>query len=94
MPPKPTKTPDPTFSDEARKFIKDQHIKNFDATSLVSLIVDTTGMPQDICVVREAGHGLDRKAVDSVGKYRFRPATRDNKPVPVRLMVEVRFQTY
>jgi Gram-negative bacterial TonB protein C-terminal len=92
--PIPTKTPKPTFSDEARKFIKDQHIKKFEATSVVGETVDTIGMPQDICVLKEAGHGLDRKAFESVTEYRFIPATIDGKAVPVRLAIGVKFATF
>ena len=98
LPPKLLKTPEATFSDEGRKFahqfMKDQHVKQFEAISLVRLTVDSNGMTQDICVMKEAGHGLDRKAVEAVAKYRFDPATRDGKPVPVRLAVEVNFKIY
>lgn len=87
------KTPEAKFSDESRKYarsiIKAQHLKRFEAKSLVRLTVDTNGLPQDICVLNEAGHGLDRGAFDAVAKYRFKPATRDGNAVPVRLTVEV-----
>jgi hypothetical protein len=94
LPPIPTKTSKPTFSDEARKFIKNQHIKKFEAISVVGVTVDTIGMPQDICVLKEAGHGLDRKAFESVAGYRFIPATIDGKAVPVRVAIEVKFATF
>jgi protein TonB len=56
--------------------------------------VDTNGLPHDICVIKEAGHGLDRKAVEAVATYRFRPATRDDKPVSVQLKVAINFRLY
>jgi beta-lactamase regulating signal transducer with metallopeptidase domain len=35
--------------------------------------------------------GLDQAAIDSVSQWKFEPATRDGKPVPVAMNVEVRF---
>ncbi|MGA2672663.1 MAG: energy transducer TonB [Terracidiphilus sp.] len=95
LPPIPTSNPEAKFSDEARKYarsvMKTQHIKRFEAKSLVGLTVDTNGLPQNICVLNEMGHGFDRRAFDAVAGYRFNPATLDGKPVPVRLAVEVTF---
>lgn len=95
IPPIPTKTPKATFSDEGRKYarsvMKRQHINRFEAKSLVGLTVDTNGLPQNLCVLNELGHSFDRRAFDAVAMYRFQPATRDGKPVPVRLTVEVAF---
>jgi hypothetical protein len=89
--PMPTKTAEATLSHEARAFIKEHHVKQFEAISMVGLTVDTHRMPQDICVLKKAGHGLDREALACVAKYRFKPGTRNGKPVPVRLAVEVKF---
>jgi outer membrane biosynthesis protein TonB len=95
LPPIPTNTPEATFSNEGRKYarnvMKTQHIKRFEAKSLVRLTVDTNGLPQNLCVLNEMGHDFDRKAFDSVAMYRFHPATLEGKPVPVRLTVEVTF---
>jgi TonB family protein len=96
--PKPIYTPDAKFSDEARKyarkFMKEYHIKSFEAMSILKFVVDINGTPQDICVAKEAGNGLDRNAVETVAKWRFQPATRDGKPVPVRLTTEVDFKLH
>jgi len=93
--PIPTNTPQATFSNEGRKYarsmMKAQHLKRFEAKSLVRLTVDTNGIPQNICMLNEMGHGFDQRAFDAVAGYRFKPATRDDKPVPVRLTVEVKF---
>ena len=96
-PPKPTFVPEVTLPEEARGFFRnslaierDQHVAVF--VTLVGLTVDIEGMPRDICVVKEAGHGLDKRAFDSVAKYRFDPATFDGKPVPTRVVVEIGFK--
>ena len=79
--------PEPEFSDEARK-AKYQGICN------VYLIVDATGTPRNVRVVRPIGMGLDEKALDAVRRYKFKPAMKDGKPVAVALQVEVDFHIY
>lgn len=94
LPPKRKNNPRTTLSDQARKYVKQHHITNFDATSILSLTVDVDGKPQDVCVIKEAGYGLDRKAFEGVAKYRFEPATLNGKPVPVRVSIEVKFASF
>ncbi len=60
---------------------------------LISLVVDSHGLPQNLRVVRPLGMGLDQKAVDAVTNYRFTPALRHHvQPVPVMITVEVNFR--
>ena len=76
------------FSDEARR-------AKYQGVVLISMIVDTNGMPQNPRVVRALGMGLDEKALEAVRKYRFKPAMKDGKtPVPVMITVEVNFRLY
>jgi TonB family protein len=93
-PPKPIKMVNARFSDEARQMAKEKHIKNFHAISLVTLVVDSLGNPQDVCVQKPAGYGLDGEAVKAVEQYRFKPATKDGSPVSVHITVEVDFRLY
>jgi protein TonB len=44
--------------------------------------------------VRGVGMGLDEKAVEAVRQYKFKPATRDGKPVKVDLYVDVNFNIF
>ena len=81
---------DAEFSDEAMQ--ESGRNPNFSATSVLYLVVDTEGIPQDICINKLAGYGLDLQAVIAVKQYRFRPATKDGKPVSVRIMLEVNFR--
>jgi TonB family protein len=93
-PPRPTNQVTASFSDEARKMAKKMHIKSFQAVSTITLIVDSQGNPQSVCVQKPAGYGLDGQAVKAVKQYRFEPATKDGAPVPVRIFVEVNFRLY
>ena len=58
------------------------------------MIVDTTGHPRDIRVVRGLGFGLDTKAMEAVKQWRFDPALKEGKPVNVQISVEVDFRLY
>jgi hypothetical protein len=44
--------------------------------------------------VKPLGYGLSEKAIEAVMKYRFKPAMKDGKPVPVRVNIEVYFRLY
>lgn len=78
---------DPEFSDEARR-------AKYQGVCLVSLIVDASGHPQNIHIVRRLGMGLDEKAEEAVRQYLFKPAYYQGKPVPVQISVEVNFRIY
>jgi TonB family protein len=75
------------FSDEARKAGRQGVV-------LVSFIVNAQGIPQNAYVIRALGMGLDEKAVEAAGKYRFKPAIKDGEPVPVKVTLEVNFRLY
>jgi TonB family protein len=60
-------------------------------TCVLELIVDDEGVPRNLRVVKAIGDGLDEKAVEAVRQWRFRPATKDGKPVAVLINVEVTF---
>jgi Gram-negative bacterial TonB protein C-terminal len=88
--PAPKYMPDATPSEEARRFVRDHNLSGF-PVSLVRLTVDERGMPKDICILKVAGHGLDKNAFDTVVRYPFQPATLRGKPVPVRVTILVNF---
>ena len=76
---------EPEYSEEARK-------AKYSGTVLLSVIIDANGNTRDIRVVRPLGLGLDAKAVEAVSKWRFRPAMKAGRPVPVQAQVEVNFR--
>ncbi|HEY2860173.1 MAG TPA: energy transducer TonB [Terracidiphilus sp.] len=61
---------------------------------MISLIVDAQGNPQNPRVVRHLGMGLDEKALQAVQGYRFKPARKNGKAVPVMVTVAVNFRLY
>jgi TonB family protein len=85
--PKCVECPDPSYSDQARS-------AKVSGMVVLHLIVTAEGYASNIQVKRSLGYGLDEKAVEAVGTWRFEPAVDPNdKPVPVWTDVEVNFRT-
>ena len=60
---------------------------------VLEAIVDERGrVGHDIKVVRSLGRGFDEAAVAAVRQWRFRPATRDGKPIKVRRIFPILFR--
>ena len=85
--PIPIYKPEPPYSEEARK-------AKYQGTVVLWIIVDTQGNVTDLRVVKPLGLGLDEKAVETVRTWKFKPAMRNNVPVPVRVGVEVTFRLF
>lgn len=85
--PVPIFTPEAEFSDEARR-------QKYQGVCEISVIIDAQGNPQSPRLVRALGMGLDEKALEAVMRYRFKPAKKDGRPVPVRMTVMVNFRLY
>jgi periplasmic protein TonB len=87
--PHATYAPDPKFPKKERK--ARQRGKG---TVLLSLVVNSDGLPGDIKVLRTLSPEFDKAAMDAVKKWRFSPGTRDGKPVNMQIKVEVNFHLY
>ncbi len=85
--PVPIFTPEAEFSDEARR-------QKYQGVCIISVTIDAQGNPQNPRVVQRLGMGLDEKALEAVLRYRFKPARKDGKPVPVRMSVMVNFRLF
>lgn len=85
--PKALFTPDPEYSEEARK-------AKYQGTVVLWLVVDQGGRPQQVKIARSLGLGLDQKAIEAVRQWKFEPALKDGKPVAVQINVEVNFRLY
>lgn len=85
--PRPISTPDPEYSEEARK-------AKYQGTCVLWLIVGPDGKPRDVRVTRSLGLGLDEKAIEAVRNWKFEPAMKDGRAVAVQINVEVSFRLY
>ncbi len=86
-PPRPIFSPDPEFSEEARK-------AKYQGVCTLMIVVDTDGRPTNLRVVNSLGMGLDEKALETVKTWRFEPGMKDGHPVKVEMAVEVDFHLY
>jgi len=75
---------EPEFSEEARK-------AKLQGVVMLYGEVDTNGWLRNIRVTRGLGLGLEEKAIAAVKQWRFRPGTRDGKPVVAAAAIEVNF---
>ncbi len=85
--PRPTYTPEPEFSEQAR------HAK-YQGTVVLWIVVDKTGKIARIRLERPLGMGLDENAMEGIKKWRFNPAIRNSEPVAVAMNIEVSFNLY
>jgi periplasmic protein TonB len=85
--PVPIEKVEPAYTEEARE-------AKLQGTVVLSVIIDADGATRDITVIRGLGLGLDEKAVEAVGRWKFEPARlkKDNTPVAVKAQIEVNFR--
>jgi TonB family protein len=76
------------------KFVRGFHTPGTTAIVQVGLIVNTVGKPAKIHIVKSSDSSFDKNSMDAVAKYRFKPATLHGQPVPVELVVEVKFEIF
>jgi len=76
---------EPEYSEEARK-------ARLQGTVVLRIVIDARGQATGIEIARSLGLGLDERAVESVKRWRFRPAMQNGKPVPSNAIVEVNFR--
>jgi TonB family protein len=80
-------TPEPDYTDVARS-------AKFQATNVFEAVIDENGKVASLQLIQPAGLGLDENALLKLQTWTFRPATKDGRPVKVRLLVEVSFNLY
>ena len=86
-PPRPTYTPEPEFSEEAR------HAR-FQGLVVMKVVVNKTGNIVRIKLARPLGKGLDENAMEKLKSWRFEPAARNGQPVAVEMNIEVSFNLH
>ena len=82
--PVPIHRVEPEYSDEARK----AHAMG---AVLVLVEIGPDGHVHNARISHSFGMGLDEKAMEAVTQWRFRPGTKDGKPVTVAAQIEVAF---
>lgn len=84
-PPKANRSPDPAYPD-----IPSDAEPNGVVVMLVG--IDTKGHVGLVHVLRSSNDAFQNSAVSTVKTWKFSPAKKDGKPVPVQVTVEMKFQ--
>jgi len=72
----------PRYTDAAKR-------AKLQGTVHLKLVVDSSGLARDIVVMQGIDSGLAENARQALRRWRFRPATRNAKPVAVRAKIDV-----
>ncbi len=84
-PPKPIHMVDARYPDSAI-------CEGIEGTVLVRLTIPTDGISTDVKIAKGFRPDFDQSAIDSVRQWRFRPASKDGKPIEVTITLEVAFK--
>lgn len=84
-PPKATKSPDPDYPEIP---------KDAEPNGIVVMLVgiNARGHVELVHVLRASNSAFENSAVSTVKTWRFSPAKKEGKPVPVKVTVEMKFQ--
>lgn len=66
-------------------------IHGVEGRSVIGAVIDETGVPRDMVIVRPVGMGLDEAAMLAVMQYRLTPAKRNGQPIPFWIDIEYGF---
>jgi TonB family protein len=75
-------------------YTKEAKAAKLEGTVVLQIIVGSDGSVNSVKVVKEIDKGLTENAVNTVKTWKFKPATKDGKPVPCKVSVEVNFKLY
>jgi len=79
--------PAPRYSNAARKV-------KFMGTVILDVTVAENGRATDIHVMKGVPFGLNEQAIRAVNEWTFKPASSEDKSVPVRVPIEMTFRLY
>jgi TonB family protein len=83
-PPKPIHIQKPDYGDRARKM-------GIQGKVMLGCIVTSQGVPKRIAVIEALEPELDNSAAAALRQWTFQPATKQDKPLAVRIRVEFEF---
>jgi len=83
-PPKAMRSPDPEYPDLPQD-------TEPNAVVVMLIGVDAHGRVEPVRVVRSSAPVFEKSAVTTVKTWRFKPAKKDGKSVPVQITVEMKF---
>jgi len=72
--------------------LRDMESETTEARVVLQFTVDATGTPRDTKVIHSGGAALDKRAMEAVNLYRFKPATQNGLPVEAPVSVEIKLK--
>lgn len=84
-PPRTIFSPDPDYP----KAGKDAKITG---QEILLVVIGKDGQVQDVKAIKSLGEEFDTSSMDAVKKWKFEPAQKDGKPVPVEVRIEIVFK--
>jgi protein TonB len=98
--PEPAPAPhQPVFTDVTQTFAPQPSVPDdlraaaLDKTVVVEITVDAEGNSSDVKLAQPTGNDeLDRIALETARKWKFKPATRDGQPIESRVRLHIEFQ--
>jgi len=76
---------EPKYPEEARK-------AGLEGTVVLYAVVDPDGMIHNMRIVRSLDPVLDENAMQAARQWKFKPGTKEGKPVPVAASIEITFR--
>jgi len=58
----------------------------------IRVLIDKNGLPKDFEVITSLHRSCDQAAIDAIKKLKFIPAKQRDKPVPFKLIMQIRFK--
>jgi len=72
--------------------LKDVRSAQFSGTVVVQMTVATDGTPRNLAITRSGGDALNKRALDAVSQYRFKPAMQDGLAVESTVTVQIKLE--
>ena len=83
--------PQPIYKEDV-KYTPEAKDEGVQGTVALAAVIETDGTVSDGRIERSLHLGLDANAVESVGRWLFRPAQKDGIAVPVSVQIEINFR--
>jgi protein TonB len=83
--PVPIHRVEPGYTESARR-------DRIEGVVILEAIIDDSGDVRDVRVLKSLPNGLDEEAIAAVRQWKFRPGTRDGKPIPVIFTLTIKFR--
>lgn len=83
----------PRVTKQVMPHYPDRHGVKLEGSITLEVVVSSHGLPKNPRVVKGIEKDIDDSAIDAVSQWRFDPGKKDDKPVAVRVLLELEFHS-